>query len=82
MYDELATAAESAAEWKYLRVLYDIYRKRFQQLRPVKDQNGNLLTSAEDQIKRWKNGAICLKILPFDCLSLCHVVLNFYDIWM
>ena len=50
MYDELATAAESAAEWKYLRVLYDIYRKRFQQLRPVKDQNGNLLTSAEDQI--------------------------------
>ena len=20
--------------------------------------------------------------LPFDCLSLCHVVLNFYDIWM
>ena len=30
------------------------------------------------------SGAICLKIseIPFDCLSLCHVVLNFYDIWM
>ena len=26
------------------------------------------------------SGAICLKILPFDCLSLCHVVLNFDDI--
>ena len=27
------------------------------------------------------SGAICLKILPFDCLSLCHVVLHL-DIWM
>ena len=27
------------------------------------------------------SGAICLKI-QFDCLSLCHVVFNFYDIWM
>ena len=28
------------------------------------------------------SGAICLKILQFDCLSLCHVVFFFYDIWM
>ena len=28
------------------------------------------------------SGAICLKILPFDCLSLCNVVFFFYDIWM
>ena len=23
------------------------------------------------------SGAICLKILPFDCLSLCHVVFSY-----
>ena len=59
MYDELATVAESATASKDLRVLYDISRKlsgkRFHQVRPIKDQNGNLLTSAEDQTKRWKN---------------------------
>ena len=26
------------------------------------------------------SGTICLKILPFDCLSFCHVVLNFLDV--
>ena len=56
MYDDLATAAESAAELKDLRILYDISLKlagkRFLQVRPIKDQNGNLLTIAEDQIKR------------------------------
>ena len=59
MYDDLATAAESAAESKDLRVLYDMSRKlsgkRFHQDCPIKFQNGNLLTSDEDQIKRWKN---------------------------
>ena len=59
MYDELATAAESAAESKDLQVLYDICRKssgkRFHQDCPIKFQNGNMLTSDEDQIKRWKN---------------------------
>ena len=51
MYD---TAAESAAQLKYMRVLYDISRKLtgkgFHQIRPI-----NLLTSADDQIKRWQN---------------------------
>ena len=56
MYDELATAAESAAESKDLRVLYDKSSgKRFHQVRPIKEQKGNLLTGAQGQIKRWKN---------------------------
>ena len=54
MYDELATAAESAAESKDLRVLYDIARKlpgkRYNRVRPIKAQNGNMLTSTEEQI--------------------------------
>ena len=42
-----------------------------------------LLTDLQGAIQKFQyvsncalsSGAICLKILPFDCLSLCHVVL-------
>ena len=52
-YENLATAAN-----KDMKLLYDITkeisgRKRYQS-RPIKDVHGNLLTSTDDQVKRFK----------------------------
>ena len=60
MYDELATAAETAADSKGLRVLYyrKLFGKRFHQGRSIKGPYANLLTSAENQIKRWKKSLL------------------------
>ena len=50
-------------------------------------QNHDDLQSAIQKFEYFSNcalcsGAICLKILPFDCLSCCVIFICFYDIWM
>lgn len=56
-YDNLALHAETAAETKDLKVLYDTSRKlagrKFQQNHPVKSKDGVLITSKEKQLERW-----------------------------
>ena len=57
-YENPAPKAESAAANKDMKLLYDITkeisgRKRYQLL-PIKDVHGNLLTSTDDQVKRFK----------------------------
>ena len=55
--EELASQAENAAGQGNLKDLYLTTRKlagKFQQTdKPVKDKNGNPLTSTEEQLKRW-----------------------------
>ena len=55
---ELATEAETAAEQRNMKELYNITRilsgKRMPPEKPVKDTNGTVLTTSEDQKIRWK----------------------------
>ena len=56
-YDELATRAETAAEQRNMKELYNITRqlsgKSSKSEKPVKDKNGNTMTTMEDQRQRW-----------------------------
>ncbi|KDR14847.1 hypothetical protein L798_11487 [Zootermopsis nevadensis] len=56
--DEQAQRAETAAEGGDAKELYSITkmlaRKGFSKNRPVRSKDGQLLTTEEDQLKRWK----------------------------
>lgn len=56
--DKLAERAEAAAEKRDMKLLYDITReicgKKSLQSRPIRDKDGILLTSIEDQVQRFK----------------------------
>ncbi|KAJ8375904.1 hypothetical protein SKAU_G00064840 [Synaphobranchus kaupii] len=55
--DEMATKAETAASQGKMKELYDITKtlsgKHASPEKPVKDKNGRILTTSEDQMKRW-----------------------------
>lgn len=57
-YNELADQAEEAARKGDLKALYDTTRllngRRRNPNRPVRDKAGQLLTSIDDQLERWK----------------------------
>ena len=57
--DSLAKEAEDAAARGNMKQLYDTTRKlagKFKQAeRPIKDNNGVILTSEEDQLGRWRD---------------------------
>ncbi|XP_055389805.1 uncharacterized protein LOC129618814 [Condylostylus longicornis] len=57
-YDSIATEAQSAAEQNNMRLLYNKIRTlanhRTRLSQPIKDSNGQLLTSAQEQMQRWK----------------------------
>ena len=56
--DDIAREAEEAAEKRDMKKVYDTTRllsgKRNVQSTPVKDKNGEVLTSTDDQLIRWK----------------------------
>ena len=56
--EDLAKEAEDASAQGNMKQLYDITRKlagKYKNTdRPIKDKNGNVLTSDEDQLKRWR----------------------------
>ena len=56
--EDLAKEAEDASAQGNMKQLYDITRKlagKYKRTdRPIKDKNGNVLTSDEDQLKRWR----------------------------
>ena len=56
--EDLAKEAEDASAQGNMKQLYDITRKLARKYkhtdRPIKDKNGNVLTSDEDQLKRWR----------------------------
>ena len=56
--EDLATQAETAAETRNMRDVYNITRllsgKRSAPEKPIKDVNGNTLTSADEQKSRWR----------------------------
>ena len=56
--EDLAKEAEDASAQGNMKQLYEITRKlagKYKRTdRPVKDQNGNVLTSDEDQLNRWR----------------------------
>ncbi|CAH8535286.1 unnamed protein product [Heterobilharzia americana] len=56
-YETLASEAEQAAGKRDLTTLYQITRllsgKRPTQMKPIKDEEGNLITKEEKQRKRW-----------------------------
>ena len=53
-----ANEAEDASAQGNMKQLYEITRKlagKYKRTdRPIKDKNGNVLTSGEDQLKRWR----------------------------
>ena len=56
--EDLAKEAEDASAQGNMKQLYEITRKlagKYKRTdRPIKDKNGNVLTSDEDQLKRWR----------------------------
>ena len=56
--DDIAQEAEEVAEKRDMKKVYDTTRllsgKRNVQSTPVKDKNGDVLTSTDDQLIRWK----------------------------
>ena len=56
--EELAREAEDASAQGNMKQLYEITRtfagKYKRTDRPIKDKNGNVLTSDEDQLKKWR----------------------------
>ena len=56
--EDLAKEAEDASAQGNMKQLYDVTRKlagKYKNTdRPIKDKNGNVLTSDEDQLKRWR----------------------------
>ena len=56
--EDLAKEAEDASAQGNMKQLYDVTRKlagKYKHTdRPIKDKNGNVLTSDEDQMKRWR----------------------------
>ncbi|CAH8626989.1 unnamed protein product [Heterobilharzia americana] len=56
-YETLASEAEQAAGRRDLTTLYKVTRslsgKRSTQMKPIKDDEGNLITKEEKQRKRW-----------------------------
>ena len=56
--EDLAKEAEDASTQGNMKQLYEITRKLAGKYkttdRPIKDKNGNVLTSDEDQLKRWR----------------------------
>ncbi|KAK2183036.1 hypothetical protein NP493_326g00029 [Ridgeia piscesae] len=56
--EDLAKEAEDASAQGNMKQLYEITRKlagKYKRTdRPIKDKNGNILTSHEDQLKRWR----------------------------
>ena len=56
--EDIAKEAEDASAQDNMTQLYDITRKlagKYKHTdRPIKDKNGNVLTSVEDQLKRWR----------------------------
>ena len=56
--EDLAKEAEDASAQGNMKQLYEITRKLAGKYkatdRPIKDKNGNVLTSDEDQLKRWR----------------------------
>ena len=58
LIEDLAKEAEDASAQENMKQLYDITRKlagKYKRTdRPIKDKNGNVLTSDEDQLKRWR----------------------------
>ncbi|XP_055380733.1 uncharacterized protein LOC129611563 [Condylostylus longicornis] len=57
-YNSIATEAQSAAEQNNMRLLYNkirtLAKHRTRPSQPIKDSNGQLLTSAQGQMQRWK----------------------------
>ena len=57
-FEYIAKEAEDASAQGNNKQLYDITRKLAETYkhtdRPIKDKNGNVLTSDEDQLKRWR----------------------------
>ncbi|XP_055387796.1 craniofacial development protein 2-like [Condylostylus longicornis] len=58
-YNDIARDAQIAAEQNNARLLHrkkDILsNKNHRKLRPIKDKNGSLLTSTQEQLRRWKD---------------------------
>ena len=57
--EDLAKKAEDPSAQGYIKQLYDVTRQLAGKYkytdRPIKDKNGNVLTSDEDQLKRWRD---------------------------
>ena len=68
--NDLADEAEAAARNNDMRKLYETTRKLAGRInptgRPVRDESGNLLTNANDQINRWFNHFQSLFNLPLE----------------
>lgn len=57
-YSDIASEAQTAAEHNNMRTLYKniqkLTNKGMRQSQPIRDRNGQLLTSTEEQINRWR----------------------------